>query len=184
MLKITKIFLETEKKINITNLPQLPLELAILEINGDQDREKVNNKQEANKKENNNPKPREEISIKVEEKITEELPKNSPSAFKKIIKEWNSILLKTKSYNHSIHAFLKASQPKSLENDTIYLSFLYNFHKDKINEPKNREIVERSIAEVIGKSYRIKCQFDPKTQAKNDKNLEAALEVFGGEIVE
>jgi DNA polymerase III subunit gamma/tau len=181
LIKMIEIFLETEKKIALSNLPQLPLEIAILEINenefGNYNKEII----PASFRENKNGKT----------KSSKNKSSDKSDEFKKIIEEWDPILKQTKLYNHSISAFLRACQPAELKDGTLYLDFFYKFHKERINEPKNRDIVEHSIKKVTGKFYKIKCQFNARNKKEKDKKeekdkelLKTALEVFGGEIVE
>ncbi len=58
----------------------------------------------------------------------------------------------------NLDAFLRnACEPVALENDTIVLGFYYSFHKEKIEDPKYRHLVENKLSEVFGAPYRIRC---------------------------
>ncbi len=193
LLIMIKIFLQAEKKSSLASLPQLPLEIAVLEINetepkteykgkniyDDNDEKKKINANSINKNE-----------IKKEKDSFTKASKQGLDQFNKIIKNWDTILAETKLSNYSINAFLKACKPCSLEDDTLCLDFFYSFHKEKISEPKNRDVVEKAIKKVTGQSYKIKCQLKPenveekKEEEDKDELLKTALEVFGGEIVE
>jgi DNA polymerase-3 subunit gamma/tau len=201
LIKFIKLFLEAEKKINLTSLPQLPLEMAILETSNKLSEVSVKEKKEIKKQEQNSEdffdikssnhtksNANSSKAFNQERKENDKPSQNIGQAFKEIIKNWDAILEQTKHYNYSINAFLKASQPVSLVKDILYLNFIYDFHKDKINEPKNRVIVEESIKKITGESYKIKCQLKPKESSKSTKKendlFKEALEVFGGEVIE
>jgi len=190
LLGMIKAFLKAQEKTSFANLPQLPLEMAVLEINEmvcKTESIEVNNKITKSKLVSNDESLK-STDVKKEKEKSNKLNTNKLKNFKSLIRNWNNVLEETKILNHSVNAFLKACRPSSLEGDTIYLDFFYVFHKEKISEPKNRDMVERAIKKVTGKSYKIKCQFNPKTQKKEkekeDETLKAALEVFGGEIIE
>ena len=67
----------------------------------------------------------------------------------------------------SLDALLRsACKPMALEDDTLILGFYYTFHKEKIEDPKYRHLVEKKLKEVFGQPYKIKC-----TLIDQDKNI-------------
>ncbi len=46
------------------------------------------------------------------------------------------------------------------------LRFFYKFHKDMVDQPKNRELVERELGKILGKELRVKTVLGEKSQAK------------------
>ena len=94
--------------------------------------------------------------------------------------------LRGEGSNGNLDAFLRsACEPMALEYDTLTLGFYYSFHKEKIEDPKYRHLVERKIKEVFGQPYKLKCilvnlkrKVPPQTQSPLVK---AALEM-GAEI--
>ena len=88
----------------------------------------------------------------------------------------------------TLDAFLRsACEPIGIDNDTLVLGFYYPFHKEKIEEPKYKSLVEKKIKEIFGKPYAVKCVLiDSKkdTSLKRSKGsplIQAALEM-GGKI--
>jgi len=204
ILKIVELFLKTKEGLKISPIPQLPLELAVLKINQIlSPPNKTQNKNQIEKistkelPEKNNQDDVSQKNQKQDSKDKEGVKLNN-SHFNNIIDCWEEILESTKKYNHSICAFLKACQPVSLDNNVLHLDFIYNFHRDKISEPKNRDIVEKCIKDVSGVQCRIQCNFNPQTIKKNESKkdkieekeksdddlLNEALNIFGGEIIE
>ncbi len=175
-----------------SSIPQLPLELAIIKTYEFFKPDLIKTTSDIRKEE------QKEVVVKnipKEESKLNGKNTNIKISIKKIQDNWEKILEKVKTYNHSIAAFLKAASPIEIKNNEILLGFHYQFHKEKINELKNRNIVENVIAEVLGSSFRIKCILisQEKQEAKvnlNENNkkednlLDNALKIFGGEIVE
>jgi DNA polymerase-3 subunit gamma/tau len=83
----------------------------------------------------------------------------------------------------NLDAFLRsACKPVALKDDILVLGFYYPFHKEKIEDPKYRNLVERKLKEVFGKPYKIQCilvdhEKEPPSQAKvQNPVVKAALE--------
>lgn len=106
---------------------------------------------------------------------------------------WSQVLTAVKSHNHSVEALLKGCQPKKLEGDVLTLEFFYQFHKERIEETKNRRLVETVAEEIFGKPVKIRCVLGetakpiPKKAVKEELDesdlVEIAKEIFGGEII-
>jgi hypothetical protein len=60
------------------------------------------------------------------------------------------VLTAVKPFNHSVEAFLRAARPKSIDGNVVTLEVYYPFHKDKLEEQKNRKIVETGLSQVLG----------------------------------
>lgn len=126
---------------------------------------------------------------------------NSSVSLSVITDAWDQFLEKVRPHNHSLRALLSSSRPKECEDgNTLVLEMFYKFHLDKVKEPKNLQILEDVLTEVVGCRVRIKCILGDKSSkpavpaAREDSSvggspaaLEAeveslakkALEVFG-----
>ena len=96
--------------------------------------------------------------------------------------------LKGEGSSGNLDAFLRsACEPVALEDNTLVLGFYYSFHREKIEDPKYRHLVERKLKEVFGQPYKIRCiLFEHKKEALSQVKTEnplikAALEM-GAEI--
>ncbi len=172
--------------------PQLSLEVAVLKIMNILDGDIL----EA-AKENINSNGSQQISEKISN-----MPKDKRSFEKKDNPEfqWHEILLEIKSKNNSIHAFVKESEPV-IVGEEIHLIFPYKFHKERIEDRKNKKVVEEAINKVSGIKYKIICKvgevknrpeskkepvkenFELDKEKNNDINLNEVLDVLGGELV-
>ena len=70
---------------------------------------------------------------------------------------WGKLLSSIKPFNHSVEAFLRATRPRKVKGNTLVVEVFYPFHKDKLEEPKNREIVAKIMSEVFGKNLCFEC---------------------------
>ena len=89
----------------------------------------------------------------------------------------------------TLDAFLRsACELVSLEDNTLELGFYHSFHKEKIEEPKYRHLVEKKLKEVYNQPYKVKCiLFDRKNSSGSSLSkgqgavVKAALEM-GAEL--
>lgn len=64
----------------------------------------------------------------------------------------------------SLDALLRsACEPVALEGDTLVIGFYHEFHKNKIDDPKYRHLVEKKVNDVFGGPYRIRCDLVSKS---------------------
>jgi len=97
---------------------------------------------------------------------------------------WTSIIAETKKVNNSLAALLRDAKPSSMTNDVLTLEVKFKFHKDRISDPKNCQILEKIVSDITGRKCRIICRAVEKnavieTQAiKNDQLEKTVEEVF------
>lgn len=106
--------------------------------------------------------------------------------------KWQQFLLEVKGKNTSIHAVLRVCEP-AFNGGEVCLTFPYKFHKERVEETRNRELVENVLSKVYGENYRIRCVLRPSMAHEpavavqavgKDDLLDDALEIFGGEVAE
>lgn len=95
----------------------------------------------------------------------------------KIEQSWGNILMAIKPFNHSVEAFLRASRPIKFEDRRLTLEVFYPFHKDRLEEPKNKKIVEDGLFKVLGVELIFDCVLGKSRKApliiKNDTPVES-----------
>lgn len=79
-----------------------------------------------------------------------------------VIGKWAEILTDLKPFNHSLVAFLRACRPKEVVGDTLIVDVFYKFHRDKLSEPRNREIFEGVVSKIFGGKVRAKFDLSEK----------------------
>jgi len=162
-------------------IPQLPFELAVVRIVGSVKPQISNVKSQTSNLEDNPNKERAE---------DKEYPKE-PKSVSGISDKWDSILNTVKSYNHSLEALLKSSRPLKFEDGRLTLEVFYKFHKERLEQTENRNILEKVLSGVTGLPVKVRCVLGKKTAKpqKSDSNEykfdtveKSALEVFNGDL--
>lgn len=63
--------------------------------------------------------------------------------------KWGEILMMVKPYNHSVEAFLRSARPKEIRHNLLVVEVFYPFHKDRLEESKNKKLVETILAKIF-----------------------------------
>ncbi|MDD4802655.1 MAG: DNA polymerase III subunit gamma/tau [Syntrophomonas sp.] len=98
---------------------------------------------------------------------------------------WNRLLLGVKEKKIPTHALLSQGKLLGVKGDTIFIGFRkgYRFHKERMEEKSNREIVEAVIREIFKREIEAQFIFLEDNQY-NDIIVKKAIEYFGEDIVE
>lgn len=99
--------------------------------------------------------------------VTRRFPENETEA---LAQKWDDLLFRVKPYNHSVAGLLRSCKPISFDGKELIFEVFYKFHFDKLSEPKTYGILEKAGAESFGKKIKIKPEFKPK-EVKNVKSL-------------
>ncbi len=75
-------------------------------------------------------------------------------------------------------ALLRSARPKTIEADTIVLSFKFPLHKENMEKAENQKIAERIISHFLGRPCRVRCVHEPEA----NHLVEAALRI-GAQII-
>lgn len=138
---------------------QLPLELAIIEFfssrpqNASSIQTTNSQTQTPNEKQN-------EVIVKLdsgEPEVADNVVGGGSIELGKLVEGWGGLLVAVKPANHSVEAFLRAVRPIRTEGKVVVFEVFYPFHKDKLEDPKNREIVEKGLKAVFGQDLGFRC---------------------------
>lgn len=67
----------------------------------------------------------------------------------------------------NLDAFLRSvSVPLSVDDGTIVIGFYHDFHKQKIEDPKYRHLVEQRISQILGRHYALQCERVERVQPR------------------
>ena len=170
ILELANLFNRVLDDLRDATIPQLPLELAVVEAtltNSEQEIPLITEPDKAEEAATNKPgiKKEEEkertegVGIKEEENVSISHDKKAGSddkTLKKLQKDWGEFLKRLKPLNSSLEMFLRAAKPTDIDEDLLTIEFAYRFHKEKVEEKKYREIVEKVLGGFTGGSLRIK----------------------------
>ena len=101
-----------------------------------------------------------------------------------VLRRWNDVLEACGATNRSVQALLRAGRPVSGDGESIVLGFPYEFHRERIEDQKNRAIVEDAISRVCGYRVRVRCTSatreslvtaDPSQAVMDDPLVKAAV---------
>lgn len=184
ILAIIDTFILTDTAYKYSVLPQLAIEIATTKIalGFDESRAEITENYSSSRVE----KSRVDSSHDVQTVDSPVAYKGSPDA------KWQQFLLEVKGKNNSMHAILRVCEP-DFNGDEVCLTFPYKFHKERVEDTRNRELVEEVLDRVYGGKHRVRCVLRPgmanepaapiKTGGKDDL-LDDALEIFGGEVTD
>ena len=166
ILKLIQAFSESLERLRTSIIPSLPLEIAIVEVCEEDRVEDLSNvgrssedaEQEATlevQKQTPRDEEKEESEVKIIE-VEEKKTASDSAILKKIQKGWLALLKEVKPLNASLEVFLRNAKPVDLDEDLLTIEFGYRFHKERIEDLKNRSIIEDLIKKLFGISARIK----------------------------
>ena len=97
--------------------------------------------------------------------------------------------------NLSLEALMHSCEPMAVEGNIVVLGFTHQFHRSKVEEEHNKQVVEEVLGDLLGQRYRVRCVLDresggekspgPAEQAVADDPLvRAAVRDLGAQVVQ
>lgn len=204
--KLIAVFSRSAADLKDSVIPQLPLELAVIEWCGDNGGSSSRSPSDPTSIEKKQLKeePQKEETIKSDpvNNPVEELVPVSKIGFSlllgDILSRWQDILIGVRPKNHSVEALLRSSKPVEVQGNNLYLEVFYQFHKDKLESPKCRQILEGTLLEIFGLPINVRCVLGDKskiveakivdeptaerkeTVSEDEEIIKAAEQIFSG----
>lgn len=211
LMRWIKVFLMAQGNLKgELTIPELPLELAVLEIC-----EKVEKEENASmsaKSDGMVPATAIQRAAKLEKENREKVgvikkvfsqafhkkgDKKSPKliSLEEISAKWPMVLEELKKHNHSLTLTLSVAEIMSVESNILTLGFAYKFYQDRVWETKNKQVVEKILQDIYNNKILLKCvtredlreklaEKAKATRSSSEDVVNAALDAFGGEVVE
>ncbi len=92
---------------------------------------------------------------------------------------WPQILSAVRPYNRMAEALLRSCRPLRVEGSVIVIGVLHPFHKDKIEDPRNKDVVEKVLMQLTGIPCRLSCVIqsagDQGSQSRQGRNRRKAI---------
>lgn len=223
LAEIAQRFLQVHTTRSISAIPQLPLEVAIVELCSTESysnqssrsvTHSANETQSVSKQSVSSPtqqapdsdeeKKEGGISKKSDNKTSQDnkeyqkLQVNSGSfSVEQLLERWSEVIAGVKEHNVGLAAMLASHIPIAIRADqTIELAAQVKFHQDRINDSKNKRIIEEALQKVYGitavidavkvdKMPQNKVEIISSTEASSSEtDVNQLLESFGGQLVE
>lgn len=142
-------------QMKISPIAELPLELAVMEYCG-KDTVIQPKIQEQEK----------EAVVKEEKKPVTSADGETDTglvSIEKLVESWKEVIETVKPYNHSIAGVLRSVHPQALSGKTLIIGTQYAFHKDRLSEPKVRDILAVVLKKLFGVKLSVEIVLSPKT---------------------
>jgi len=192
--------IEAKKLVSSAAIEHLPIEIALLKwmeedaTSGMEDEEEdVKLTEETVKKEVRSYK-----DVEKPKKSDNKVNNESKIKYKEFNNDvWLEILDQMRGVNYTIEALLRASKPMGFDGETLKLGVFYKFHKERLEETRNRTLLEGVVAKVMAKPTKIKCVLtepekveinkeavanvsEPKAVSSQDEDImQVAKDIFG-----
>ncbi len=158
-------FLVAERNLKNSSLPILEFEMIIGSVNlreGVGKKDVVLKEKRVEKKEKEEKKEEKEKKEKIVESKVPSPPKKTNIDIKKIKKDWKIFTNKIKPANGHLFAFLESVNIVSFEEGRLCMEVPFQFHKDRIEDPKSREAISIVCQEVFGECFVYECVVNAK----------------------
>jgi len=194
--------LEAKTKIRSEHLPQLPIELAIVEL-CESDHKVDFNQQgvdsdtqieslRATKAEAASEAWREaspvddkvsdevllpELVEGVNERVFDTIPVIS---LEEVRAKWPQVFEQIKQCNASLPLFMQSCEVCGVTGEHVELGFAYDLYVQTVNKDKNRQVIEDVLEKVIGRRIKVKAI---QTKRENEEDLQKLVSEFGGTVI-
>lgn len=178
---LIELFSVATAKLATAVIPQLPLEIAVVEwcenergkwvvgsesgSKGEEKKKKLtptipkafrrNLAQRASREAGTHPRP-----------TTQNSP--SPLGLDEILEKWPNVLAGVRPLNHSVEALLRATRPIKVSDSMLTIEVFYQFHKEQLEMEKCRRVVEEVAEKVLGTPVKLKCVLGKKRPVTTD----------------
>ncbi len=112
--------------------------------------------------------------------------KQTGITLEQIKEKWPQVMETVKQLKKTVHAFLMVSVPLEIRGQDLTIVFKdgYSFHKEKVEQPENKKIVEGALEKILGQRFNLICLLEEQPgQVSSDDPVEKAINLFGSEIV-
>lgn len=180
------------EKMKTSSIPSLPLELAVVEIC---------NKEAVTTSVIASPAKQSiaivEETVKKEEIVTSALQSDKlvsdSDDILKLKEKWTFVLETVRPYNFSLEALLRSISVTGCSDTQVFMEVPYSFHQRILEAPKNKDILESILSEILGRSIKVSTVLGnrPTRQedianielAADDDIIRAAAEIFSSDSV-
>lgn len=168
--KLINLFLEAENKIRYANNQVLVLEMIIPEMM----KPNVSNEIKMINRDVKNKIP---TSQSEEEKVVTPVKSEESSMvnIEDIKAKWDQFIDEIRPFNHHLYAFIGGGHIRSFENGTLHLEVPFNFHKERIEIPKSRNIISEIFMKVYGTSCKVDCDVNPAIRPVEESDANTVL---------
>ncbi len=151
-------------QMKLSPIPELPLQLAVMEFCGPVAEKHIPEEQHLSDAPKESEKGMAHLGSASETKSRELTEINELLTVEKLLDCWNDVIEALKPYNHSVAGVLRSAHPVSVGTDTIVIATQYSFHKERLSEPKVRDILSTVFKKLFGIKARVEVQLLAKKE--------------------
>ena len=208
LMKILDKLISIQSALKDAEIPQLPLEIAVVELCEEEEKEieKQKNKEikgnEENKVNAETQNKNEDIDVSSRLHLEPTCSKENTSISKNITLEqiksaWQEIIKASQNVNHSLPLILKASYPLTITNNLLEIGSEFDIHIQKLKSNTCLNNAEQIFSQVLNSTIRLKpitISHEKAEELKQEFNLSAPelppadieeiAKSFGGKVIE
>ncbi len=107
---------------------------------------------------------------------------------------WSDVVRDVRPRDKMVQALLQSIRPLDVEDGTVILLATSQFHKENIEKPHHRQIVEEVLSKHMGTTFSIRCTIETPSEtqdirsqmraSRKDAWVRAAINVFDADIID
>ncbi len=167
LVRLLDILQNALEKLKFASIPSLPLELAIIEICGFENKMITESAIV-------------DSVIPVNQSADTPTDQNTNTTNDDIVKlkeKWTFVLETVRAFNFSLEALLRSINIKECTQSSLIMEVPYSFHQRILEAPKNRDLIESVISDILGRSIQVSTILGSRPQRKEDiVNIEVAAD--------
>ncbi len=190
------------EKLKFASIPSLPLELAVVEICNSELTVQLTNQKVMQPQLPSpviSPTSNPQESVPAEQPEIESISTSSiPSAASnedivKLKEKWTFVLETIRPINFSLEALLRSINILDCSSASVVIEVPYAFHQRILEAPKNRDLLEGILSDILGRSIRVSTVLGSRPArredianieiAQDDEIIRAAAEIFNSDTV-
>ncbi|MCR4279860.1 MAG: DNA polymerase III subunit gamma/tau [Candidatus Komeilibacteria bacterium] len=164
-----EILVEKYPQVKTASIPQLPLEIAFIKISflaGPRPKsddkpvkQPLATKTSVTEEDPKKSTPPAEITATQSQPKREDTP-TATVAMDEFKDKWTDIVVALKNKHHSLSAFMLVARPISVSGNKLLLGFKYLFHKEILDNPVKRNMINEAMSEIMKKSVEVEGMVD------------------------
>ncbi len=161
--RMIEVFMDAFEQEKTATIPQLPLELAIIELTGEGTPATASPPKSPPPPASGSSGPtKKQKSPPASDSEKKKEPKNAPkpsstqaSTMDEITAQWGTVLENLRRENHALHVTFQVGQVVSVKDDVLTLGFQYQFYQDRLSDPRNQNLIAGVLKEVFQKDFKL-----------------------------
>ena len=96
--------------------------------------------------------------------------------------KWPEVYEQIKACNASLPLMMQSCEISRLDGEHMDLGFEYDLYVQTVNQEKNRLVIEGVLEQVLGKRFRIRA-IQSKNKPEHDETIQSLVQEFGGSLI-